>query len=153
MRQMSSRGAVLLGVAAVGAAIGAGGFQEGRKTSGLAKARVELARRIYRTSEDQVMHPPAPPAAGPADAELARQLERLAVWSRHLMEAELDLDGAKASRVAALEGHLKRLKSWEDICGDLIRGEASNLTQLDLDKMSYHRLDAEYRLAEAKEEE
>ncbi|WP_165248390.1 hypothetical protein [Paludisphaera soli] len=147
MRASLPCGAVALALVLIGAMVGASGLRAPQKPDDLARARVDLARRIYGQTEEQLKNLPAVGAEGD---RLSQTFAELALWSRRWMEAEHDLDGARASRVTALEAHLKRLKSWEDVGVELIRGEASSLTQLALDKLSYDRLGAEYELSRLK---
>jgi hypothetical protein len=113
----------------------------------LAKARLDLARRIYRLTEEQIT---APPTAPSAPHRISNTLEQLTLWSRRWMEAERDLAQDKAGRGAALSAHIQRLKKQEKICEELLRDSTFGLTQLCLDDLRYHRLEAEYGLAKEK---
>ena len=115
----------------------------------LAKARLDLARRVYRLTVGQVT---APPTAPDATHSMSNTLEQVALWSRRWMEAERDLARDKAGRSAALTAHIQRLKEHEKFCEELIRGSSSGLSQLFLESFRYNRLEAEYRLAKEKAE-
>jgi hypothetical protein len=116
----------------------------------LAKARLDLARRVYRLTVGQVTT--APPTAPDATHSMSNTLEQVALWSRRWMKAERDLARDKAGRSAALSAHIQRLKEHEKVCEELIRGGSVGLTQLSLESFRYHRLEAEYRLAKEKAE-
>lgn len=115
----------------------------------LAKARLDLARRVYRLTAGQVT---APPTSLDATHSMSDTLEQVALWSRRWMKAERDLARDKAGRSAALSAYIQRLKEHEKVCEELIRGGSVGLTQLSLESFRYHRLEAEYKLAKEKAE-
>ena len=118
-----------------------------RKPEELAKARLELTRRSYEQAEEQIKFPPA--GANPRET-LAPSVDNLALWSRRWMEAERDMDAGKAARLAALDGHIKRLKTWEDLFERIVQGQQSGEAQQSLDTLKFHRLEADYWLAKEK---
>lgn len=139
-------GAVSLGLVLAGATIGAGAFREAPTTEKAAKARVDLARQIFGRIEDELNEPDAP-RASPGPDRVFRILDQLAIWSRRWMEAEQDLNGDAEGRIAALKAHLKRIEPREELYRQLLSGGAADATRLSLDKLIYHRLEAEYELA------
>jgi hypothetical protein len=147
MRALLVPGAVLLGLVLAGATIGAGALREAPTTEKAAKARVALARQIFERIEDELNAPPGDPQAAPEPDRNFRILEQLAIWSRRWMEAEQDLDGDREGRITALKAHLRRIEPREELYRQLLTGDAAGATQLSLDKLTYHRIEAEYELA------
>ena len=76
--------------------------------------------------------------------------DQLTSWSLRWMEAERDANPGKQARVAALEAHLKRLQDWELIYDNLVLGEGSGVTKESHAIVKFHRMQAEYWLAQEK---
>src|SRR5262245_46076345 len=110
MRCIALRFALRLGLILTGASTVAGAPADPQTPEDLAKARLEIVRRIYRDTEEQLKNPPAPAVATGSD--VFPILEQVAIWSRRWMEAERDSNDGRANRIAALEGHIKRLKTY-----------------------------------------
>jgi hypothetical protein len=73
------------------------------------------------------------------------------LWSLRLMEAELDVSGNKAGRIAAVQSHLDRVKEWEADTARLFRGgEVSVIAYMEI---QWKRLEAESLLAKEKAEQ
>jgi hypothetical protein len=98
-----------------------------------AEERIELAKRIYR---ERILYglerrsdplPPSPPRL-PEEAEdpllNERTAEDLHSWSVRWMEAECDAATDRAGRLAAAQGHLRRMKALES--GTLARDELAD---------------------------
>ncbi len=100
----------------------------------LAAARVQVARRALKRIEVRR-------AASPVSwDESGSNMKGIVAWSRRLMEAETDVSVTKTERVAAVSGHLDRLKNWRTILEvqrDTPRGDAD-----DLDLVQYYLLEA-----------
>jgi FMN phosphatase YigB (HAD superfamily) len=119
--------------------------------------------------------PPPPPAPIPADqvatlAELLRARHRAAqkqfdetwvyyrqartdafpvyVWSHFLLQTQFDLSDKKPDQIAALEGHLERMKRLEELLKKVRRlgfGQA-----IEVGAVEYYRIEGEYWLAHAR---
>lgn len=76
------------------------------------------------------------------------QPERAYDWSLRWLQAEQDLADGKASKIAALESHLKRMTEVEDKVEQLSRDLLPKAAVMDAE---WHRLDAELRLAQARD--
>jgi hypothetical protein len=146
------RNTVLLGYVLAGATLATAGPGYGQSPEGLARARLDIARKAYQHVEDSIMAPAADVGKLPSRVWTALNLEQLVGWSRRWMEAERDASGSKTVQVAALEAHRKRLKKWEDTYSELARGESSGEWSHAVDLLTFHRLEAEYWLAKAKDE-
>ena len=119
--------------------------------------------------------PPPPPAPIPADqvaalAELLQARHRAAqkqfaetwvyyrqartdafpvyVWSHFVLQTQFDLSDKKPDQIAALEGHLDRMRKLEELLKKVRRlgfGQA-----IEVGAVEYYRIEAEYWLAHAK---
>ena len=118
---MSIRGFVCLGCAALMLGSHGGRADEApSKPDPTAKERLQLARDIYQELADQtvqeLMAPPDPnlnPEEGFASILSAGRADEFYQWSRRWMEAERDTSPDEAGTVAALKGHLARMRSLE----------------------------------------
>jgi hypothetical protein len=120
---------------AVVCAVAAQGAPEENRGKNSAKARLEVARKGLAIVEKQ----------GPGNGEA---YDGVFIWSKRVLDAELDLSGNEAERLAALAAHLTRTKRLEEVAKDLhARGAVSDLEVLEAE---YHRYDAEVQLAEAR---
>jgi hypothetical protein len=70
-----------------------------------ANARVEAAKKVYEGSWEYYTQAPL---EGHGDIEYYHD------WSVRWMQAERDLSHTKAERIAALEGHLQRMRVWKE---------------------------------------
>jgi hypothetical protein len=122
--------------------------------------------------------PPPPPAPTPADqvaalAGLLQARHRTAqkqfeetwvyykqartdsypvyVWSHFVLQTQFDLSDKKPDQIAALEGHLDRMKKLEELLKKVRRlgfGQA-----IEVGAVEYYRIEAEYWLAHARTQE
>jgi hypothetical protein len=106
---------------------------------------------VYGQIEEGLKNPPPAGVVDDQQSRLFSWMERLVTWSRRWMEAELDASDREADKIAAIEGHVKRLKKWEDEFAPVAQGEPA-ASRLMLDTLRYHRLEGEYWLAKAKAE-
>jgi hypothetical protein len=88
-----------------------------------------------------------PPAQTDRAVNRMEDVNRLILWSRRWMDAELDLSETKAARIAAINLHLERVKRMEAIINELIDSESSGLSRMDLLSIAFDRLEAETLLA------
>src|SRR5262249_45107550 len=103
-----------------------------------AKARRDAARTVYEL---------AAKARLGGVTEESQFLEFFHDWSVRWLQAERDLDQKKASQIAALEGHLKRMLAWNDVLDGLVKqGQAS---RIEAATAEFFRLEAEDWLAAA----
>jgi hypothetical protein len=100
-----------------------------------AKARLEVARKGLALVEKQG------PARGPGSPDVY-------IWSKHVLNAELDLSGNEDERLAAQEAHLKRTIRLEDMAKNWF--DRGLITEVELLEATYHRLDAEVQLAKSR---
>jgi hypothetical protein len=115
---------------AIVCAVAAQGAPEDNRGKESAKARLEVARK------------------GLAIVETGDAYDGVFIWSKRVLDAELDLSGNEAERMAALAANLTRTKRLEDVAKALhARGLVSELEVLEAE---YHRYDAEVQLAEAR---
>jgi hypothetical protein len=105
---------------------------------GLAKARVDIARHQLEEIERQMFAPPSPEKVG----HPLFDLQGYAVWSRRLMEAQLDQSGSQAERAAAIQAHITRLEKWVKPLKEMARGAGAGVSQLDADSLQYQVLEA-----------
>lgn len=164
---MSKRSTFLVATLFVAGALAISAKDESPPPDPSAKARMELAGRIYNEEYDRaVQSAVAPPAAAGEpnqtfDPALAEQLN---LWSRRWMDARRDDARDRAGRVAAAKAHLDRVRKLEGggILKDAIRnlqGENKKEFKLDdealemfklkpfLAHMQFFRLEAESILA------
>ena len=115
----------------------AGSDDQGDKTIGdLAKAKLEAAKKAYeKILENEKLVTGVLPNSH-------------YTWSKHWLEAELDLAKTRAERVKAYSGHLDRLNAMiKNYKAELqIAGKATLPPEIE-----YYRLEAELWLAKAKE--
>jgi hypothetical protein len=109
----------------------------GAGTEELTRQRMGAARDAYQFAWDAFK----PFDLSKGDGEAAYR------WSRRWMEAERDLASTEAGRVAALRGHLERMRGLEDEVRGYI-GSTIPLPQLAATR--FYRAEAETWLAEAK---
>lgn len=152
MLNQVQRNGLVIGVMLAGATLALAGADDTRRPEDLARARLDIARRAYEQVEDSINAPPADEGKLPQGIRATLKLEQLIAWSRRWMEAERDASGKKADHVAAIDAHRKRLKKWEDICSEVAEGDSSGASSRDVDLLKFHRLEAEYWLAKAKDE-
>jgi hypothetical protein len=115
---------------AIVCAVAAQGVPEESRGKDSATARLEVARK------------------GLAIAEKGNAYDGVFIWSKRVLDAELDVSGNEAERMAALAAHLTRTKRLEDVAKDLhARGVVSELEVLEAE---FHRYNAEVQLAEAR---
>jgi hypothetical protein len=100
-----------------------------------AKARLEAASKVYRILSQSR-------SQAPLDGE------KLYWWSRRWMEAQQDLSEKKVDRVAAVQGHLDRMKKMEDVVRELYRNKFVSVVEMTAQE--FYRLEAEGWLARAK---
>jgi hypothetical protein len=101
----------------------------------LMKAKADTARRAYEASVAAL-------ATGKADAE------KVYLWSRRLLEAQQDSSDKKADRLAALEGHLGRMKDLRKISEERYKQGAA--IHADVVATDYYVAEATLWLAQAK---
>ena len=145
---MSIRRFVCLGCAALMLGPHGGRADEApSKSDPTAKERLQLARDIYRELADQtvqeLMTPPDPnlnPEEGLASILSAGRADEFSQWSRRWMEAERDTNSDGAGTVAALKGHLARMRSLER--GQLLKDWLKNKGQTITDEKAAEDLKA-----------
>lgn len=101
-----------------------------------AQERLEIARKTWEEmivrAYDLMVAPPAAPEAG-SESFLkeflnGEQAEKFRLWSCRWSEAQADLGGKPADRVAALAGHLERMQALEQ---GKLKLESNRLKDLD----------------------
>jgi hypothetical protein len=108
-----------------------------------AKARAEAARKVYECMMERYR----------LDAGFKFDPEQAYQWSRRWMEAEREAAGAKAGRVAAVEGHLERMKKWEKVMETDNAPGRHLYSPGDYAAAQFYRLEAEGWLAQEKARE
>jgi hypothetical protein len=106
--------------------------------TGNAKARAAAARKVYEHLMERYK----------VDPNFQNEPERSYLWSRRWMEAEREAAATKAGRVAAVEGHLERMKKWEKIFKE--GRERGIFSPADVGAAEFYRLEADDWLAEEK---
>jgi len=107
-----------------------------------AKARRDAAKKVYEASWDVYVH----------DSQIGRgDIEYYHDWSVRWMQAERDLVQKKAERIAAVEGHLKRMQVWKERLDDGVKNGATR-PLYEVSAAEFFRLEAEDWLAAAKAE-
>jgi hypothetical protein len=150
MFDRTRRDGLLLGMVLTAAALAPAGADDVRTPEALATARRDVARKLYDDCVERLKSPPASQKL--ADTFSDETMEQVVTWSRRVMEAERDMSGKKADRVAAIEAHRKRIKAWEDELAELTKGDFSGVNRRTADLVTFHRLEADYWLARAKAE-
>lgn len=95
--------AAVVGVLLLGVHLAVATGEKALDSEDLAKERMEAARRAYQFAWDEFK---------PFDLSKGDE-EKVYRWSRRWMEAERDLASTKAERMAALQGHIDRMKKLE----------------------------------------
>jgi hypothetical protein len=129
-RQFFLAGLVLLAASAPGPA-------DEAKPADLAKARADAARETYEGVVNRHQVDPNGPS-----------FESIYLWSRRWMEAEQALATDKAGRLAALQGHVDRMKKWETIKTEEVKQRLA--PKYEASQARFYRLEAESWLGEAK---
>jgi hypothetical protein len=112
----------------------------------LAKLRHDKARQVYEGLLGVLDAPQGMKV--PVDG---RYFERLYQWSRRWLEAEQDMAGKDAERVAALEKHVIRMKKASQLAEALF--EAGTIARVDRDAVEFYRLEAASWLRKAAKKE
>jgi hypothetical protein len=112
---------VCLGVIAAGVYSSAAEEKEKRGAQAPnAKARRDAAKMAY---EGSFQHHLEQPEGMPGEVGYFHD------WSVRWMQAERDLSQTKAERIAAVEGHLKRMQFWKELLDAKVKeGEAPKYT-------------------------
>jgi hypothetical protein len=116
----------------------AGPDQGERQPPGNAAARAAAARKVLKGMRERRQQDPAAPL----------DPEKQYLWSRRWMEADREVAATKAARLAAVEGHLARMRELEKIVTEFKGGGFMGAT--DLAAAEFYRLDAEAVLAQEK---
>ena len=146
------RNGLMLGFIVAGATLAFAGPDDTQRSEDLARARLDVARRAYGQAEDSITLPATDESKVPQHLLTAMKVEQLIAWSRRWMEAERDSSGKKGDQTAALDAHRKRLKKWEDLYSELLEGGSVQGSWVAVDPLKFHRLEAEYWIAKAKDE-
>jgi RNA polymerase sigma factor (sigma-70 family) len=112
----------------------------------LAESRVEIAREGY----DDVLESVKNTRKSPSLTSTDEFMDRITIWSRRWMEAELDVSSRRSDQIAAREAHWQRLKKWEEEFAPHVDKEVGSRA---FRTLKYYRLEAEYALAKAKAEQ
>ena len=84
-----------------------------------------------------------PPFSSPLQSQSSPfQMEKIPVWSRRLIEAKIGPETPEVDRKAALQAHRDRMSHLVELATELVKGEGSGLTELDV-------MEAKFRLVEA----
>jgi hypothetical protein len=108
----------------------------------LAKARVEAARKTYEAAVQGLQQTRR---VGNVLMQLGRPAD-VYDWSVRWLNAERDLGGKKDDQLAALAGHLQRMKELEKRVAKL----SEVVPSLDVSAAEYYRVEAEFWLAREK---
>ena len=138
---------LLLLLGGIGAAIPRASGEDPPKPQALAKARLQLARKLYEATEEELK---APPTEVPMEHRHLPVQERLVTWSTRWMEAERDANPGRAGRIAALEAHVKRLKARAESYLSLAGDDPHSEHRRTADLLQFYCLEAEYALAVAR---
>ena len=103
-----------------------------------AKERLEAARKVYEGIFQRAR----------IDPNAALDPDKLALWSRRWMEAERELGDTKEQKIAAVQGHLDRMKKLEGTVKQML--QARLVSPIEVAAQEYYRLEAEQWLAQAK---
>jgi hypothetical protein len=115
-----------------------GGGKTGDALKDLAKARVQAAEEAYRSYL----------AEGQEQFHMRMELRYL--WSKRILDAQLDLETQKNARIAAFRGHFERMAELEKTARK--RAEVRRATKAQVAATDYYRKEAEYWLAKAQKE-
>jgi hypothetical protein len=105
---------------------------------GNAAARAAAARKVYEGTLARYRR----------DSTFRMDPETLHLWSRRWMDADHELAQTRAARLAAVEGHLARMRDWEKQV--TAAKEQGFVTPVDLAAAEFFRLEAETALAREK---
>jgi hypothetical protein len=109
------------------------------KTKENAKGRLEAARKVYEGVFQRAR----------VDPSASLDPDKLALWSRRWAEAERDLGDTKEEKIAAVQGHLDRMKKLEGLFKAM--RQSALVSPTDVAAQEYYRLEAEQWLTQAKE--
>jgi hypothetical protein len=107
------------------------------KAAANAKARLAAARKVY---EGMLVRRKVDPAESLGS-------EKLYLWSRRWMEAQRELADKKEDKVAAVQGHLDRMKEMEAVVKQM--RDRKIASEADVAAQEFYRLEAEQWLAQA----
>jgi hypothetical protein len=107
------------------------------KAAANARARLAAARKVY---EGML-------ARAKVDPNTPPDFEKVYLWSRRWMEAQRDVEGKKEGKLAALQGHLDRMKKLEAFVKGMYEGKLA--TPVEVAAQEFYRLEAERWLAQA----
>jgi hypothetical protein len=105
---------------------------------GNAKARAAAARMVYEGTLVRYRR----------DVMFRMDPEMVYLWSRRWMEADREVAQTRAARLAAVEGHLARMRDWEKQM-TVAKGQGV-AAAMDVAAAEFYRLDAEAALAREK---
>jgi hypothetical protein len=108
------------------------------KTKENAKGRLEAARKVYEGISQRAR----------IDPNASLDPDKLALWSRRWMEAERDLGDTKEEKIAAVQGHLDRMKKLEGLVKAM--RQSALVTPMEVAAQEYYRLEAEQWLTQAR---
>jgi hypothetical protein len=105
----------------------------------LAKERRDLARQIYENRLEDIKK-----------QGRFLDVEALYVWSRRWPDAQGDTIDLKAAKIAPLEQHLARMKAMQPMVARLVHEGARDVTAVDVDRVNFFYLEAEFLLSQAR---
>jgi len=112
------------------------GAPQAQEIQKLAEARVAAGRKAYE--ETTLLYREG----------RSRDLDRIYLWSKRWLDAQLDVSNAKADQEAAYEAHWKRMKQLEDLIDRRMRSGVG--AAIEVPQVQYYRLEAELWLARAR---
>jgi hypothetical protein len=128
---------VVLGLCVGAGALTSFGRPDSKEDRANARARVEAARMVYQSI--LALHQENPNVE-PFDAEKRYR------WSRRWMEAQRDVSAKKENQVAAIKGHLLRMKTLEKVVKSMTK---ETMALYEAKAVEFYRLEAEKWLRQA----
>ena len=134
--QVIGAGLVFFGTLVLGTGLiaqqnpGGGGVPVNPAIKALMEARLGVAKEIYESIPPSKIQP----------------VDEMSVWSRRWMDDQIRLDPDPSKTLAAIQGHLDRMRRLEAIVE--AHNQSARATHADVLKMKYFRLEAEQMIAE-----
>ncbi|CAN5887990.1 hypothetical protein BH23PLA1_BH23PLA1_31540 [soil metagenome] len=110
----------------------------------LAEQRQQVAERLMDLALREFLAPPSPSAAR---GTFAAAVNDYLNWSKHRMEARLELAEADQDGIDIVAQEIAKLRKVEEIYTDLSRAAGASVTPKNLLELQAHHLDLETRLA------
>lgn len=115
----------------------------------LVEARLRIAARNFNATIDRLFGAATPKPA--AERSRGEEIDAMLAWSRRCVEARLDAADRDSDRLLAFGVESARLKKIEGLIRERIKAAPDSFSEEDLDKITFRRLEMEYRTLRVKD--